>query len=213
MELKVRSTKENNFSYNFVSDQSTLSTRQRYKSFFHKNSLIQDYCKKLSTDTFFHHFSAFRLCLSDPKSQFIPTSTVMVSFPCQFKLDGVIILTLIYVDRYFSGHICLSILTDDWSPALSIFSVCVSIISMLSSCKEKVHRLVSFLVESVEFAIYNPFVLITFCRRDRRITICTSRRVARTQKRPNGGTTVSVCHDICDRHLTKCHRCILDEEV
>lgn len=38
---------------------------------------------------------------------------------------------------YSNGHICLSILTEDWSAALSVRSVCLSIISMLSSCKEK----------------------------------------------------------------------------
>uniref|UniRef100_A0A0K0F2T4 N-terminal E2 ubiquitin-conjugating enzyme n=1 Tax=Strongyloides venezuelensis TaxID=75913 RepID=A0A0K0F2T4_STRVS len=38
---------------------------------------------------------------------------------------------------YSNGHICLSTLSDDWTPALSISAICLSILSMLSSCKKK----------------------------------------------------------------------------
>ncbi|KZT08910.1 UBC-like protein [Laetiporus sulphureus 93-53] len=38
---------------------------------------------------------------------------------------------------YSNGHICASILGNDWSPVLSVVSVCVTLQSMLASCKKK----------------------------------------------------------------------------
>ncbi|XP_048487455.1 ubiquitin-conjugating enzyme E2 W isoform X1 [Plutella xylostella] len=75
---------------------------------------------------------------------------------------------------YSNGHICLSILTDDWSPALSVQSVCLSIVSMLSSCKEKVSVATSLLQTidnrpadcSYSIAVRRRSVLPAVCRDD-----------------------------------------------
>ncbi|MBW0563434.1 hypothetical protein O181_103149 [Austropuccinia psidii MF-1] len=38
---------------------------------------------------------------------------------------------------YSNGHICASILSTGWSPVLNCFAICLTIQSMLASCKKK----------------------------------------------------------------------------
>lgn len=38
---------------------------------------------------------------------------------------------------YTNGHICASILGNEWSPVLSVITICISLQSMLASCKKK----------------------------------------------------------------------------
>eukprot|EP00929_Paragymnodinium_shiwhaense_P017738 TRINITY_DN127409_c0_g1_i1.p1 TRINITY_DN127409_c0_g1~~TRINITY_DN127409_c0_g1_i1.p1 ORF type:complete len:171 (-),score=22.28 TRINITY_DN127409_c0_g1_i1:174-686(-) len=68
--------------------------------------------------------------------------TLRFAFPCGYPLESPEVVFLgtppIHPHVYSNGHICLSILYDHWSPALTVQAVCVSLVSMLSSCTEKV---------------------------------------------------------------------------
>lgn len=68
--------------------------------------------------------------------------TLQFKFPQRYPFDSPSVMFIgtnipVHPHIYSNGHICLSILTDEWSPALSVQSVCLSILSMLSSCKQK----------------------------------------------------------------------------
>eukprot|EP00026_Physarum_polycephalum_P009847 Phypoly_transcript_09984.p1 GENE.Phypoly_transcript_09984~~Phypoly_transcript_09984.p1 ORF type:complete len:154 (-),score=5.15 Phypoly_transcript_09984:800-1261(-) len=63
-------------------------------------------------------------------------------FPQNYPLEAPEVIFVgnhipIHPHVYSNGHICLSILYDGWSPALSVTSVVLSILSMLSSCTDK----------------------------------------------------------------------------
>eukprot|EP00927_Polykrikos_kofoidii_P069508 TRINITY_DN65018_c0_g1_i1.p1 TRINITY_DN65018_c0_g1~~TRINITY_DN65018_c0_g1_i1.p1 ORF type:complete len:169 (+),score=14.30 TRINITY_DN65018_c0_g1_i1:58-507(+) len=68
--------------------------------------------------------------------------TLRFSFPPRYPLDSPEVVFVgeppVHPHIYSNGHICLSILYDAWSPALTVSSICVSIVSMLSSCDRKV---------------------------------------------------------------------------
>jgi len=61
-----------------------------------------------------------------------PISSPAVQF---VVIDGK--LAPIHPHVYSNGHICASILGNEWSPVLSVVAVCVTLQSMLASCKKK----------------------------------------------------------------------------
>ncbi|CAG9800407.1 unnamed protein product [Chironomus riparius] len=69
------------------------------------------------------------------------TFQLQFSFNEKYPFDSPTVLFIgkipVHSHIYSNGHICLSILTDDWTPALSVGAVCLSIRSMLSSATKK----------------------------------------------------------------------------
>ncbi|CAM9647534.1 unnamed protein product, partial [Ectocarpus sp. 13 AM-2016] len=69
------------------------------------------------------------------------TYRIRIRFPANYPIEAPEVVFVptapLHPHIYTNGHICLSILYDEWSPALTIQSVCLSILSMLSSCTAK----------------------------------------------------------------------------
>jgi len=71
--------------------------------------------------------------------------TLMFRFDAQYPISAPAVQFVvgngheapIHPHVYSNGHICASILGTEWSPVLSVISVCVTLQSMLASCKKK----------------------------------------------------------------------------
>jgi len=69
--------------------------------------------------------------------------TLRFQFTSEYPMDSPIVTFVtaigvpVHEHIYSNGHICLNILGADWTPAMTVKTICFSIISMLSSATEK----------------------------------------------------------------------------
>jgi len=70
--------------------------------------------------------------LSFKFSNHYPISSPEVVFVCDDRYQAPV-----HPHVYSNGHICASILGHEWSPVLNVAAVCITLQSMLASCKKK----------------------------------------------------------------------------
>ena len=67
--------------------------------------------------------------------------TLRIRFTPQYPFDSPEVVFLLpspeHCHIYSNGHICLNILGSDWTPALTVRSIVLSILSMMSSAQRK----------------------------------------------------------------------------